>query len=446
LYRLLATRVHELPGVGFRLTTSDALVGPFGVVIAIVGVVAIAALSCVFTALLVRRSALSTVRVSAMASRAPTRARILPLLVAFALMFVGVVIGGGGGANWFAAGLLLATLAIPLVMGTVVSAVGTLLRCFRVVAAEVAGRRIQADPRALGRAVASVMLLVFVVVQGRVWIDRFKPQSSGPRSEASAVTVRTPGIDSVITMRLAAPEATQLVLPLRKTPDGSNIADAQCHSDTSKDTVIICDRLMTSSAPTLSGAMPGLSEDIEAQAIRIQPDAPADWPIIGAVMVGPSSQTFVDQVRQRAFANLSAPLVTARDTALTESPYAQWLRSGLVLAGLLSGLGAVMGFIDDIFRQRRRSGFLQRIGASRRQIAAVLSWELAGSFLVAFLCSFSVASITGVLYLVLAGVGSLPLSFVLWVLTSGLIGTVAISAGCAILASRGDGGQRITRD
>ena len=343
--------------------------------------VAVPVAMIVVAALLAGLSARVAVRAAPAQNGSKGLWRSVPMLIGVSMSAYGAFAGGYQRRLLFLAGVLAVLGANVVLAPVLVQRVGAVLGRSRLVVLQLAGKRMEHDPRRWTHpfvAAGSLAILGFVVV-GELAIFR-QDEPSRPASEVAIATVRWQHQGPEDLVNLSTAWQPEPVYPVSL--NGPEIAvGASCSALAGIFGFTDC----RSNSPY---ALSDQAEVRLASALRVSTDSlrliPAEEieSVSAAIVLRKTdAATLHEDARTAAMRSLTAPTVVSEVTfASRPSPLVAWLFAGLAVAGTTLGLAATVAAVDRSLGAVAPRALLLKLGVSRKRLRMLEASVFGASF------------------------------------------------------------------
>jgi hypothetical protein len=425
LWIAVSGTLDEVTGVGHRVYTGD--LGLSGPVVGAVAAVELAACALI-AAVLSRTLGQPSQRPVAPPGPASGR-RAVPLGLSLGATVAGSVLGSDVGGTVMLLGFIAALISLPPAAPTLLPAVGAALARGRSVAALLAGRRLQWDPRRTARpfGIYGATLLIAIGTGCYVGLLSAPEPTNLPRERQSAVDVRWSDPRAGDIARLQAQLSPARVLAVREDAGGALALGTTCRRLAATVDWVRCRERAIE--PRSAARLAVLTGRPPATPVRL---APLARPAAAALVVGSAPlRELEERTRVASQQTLTAWSVDSPLAQLTRPPpLNRWLAAGLETAVIALTLAGLLLNIDAVLRARRSTSVLHATGMSRRQ-HNTLEWML---FALPFWTIGALSAATGLLFTALfVSVTEAPVPIV-WIATvlglgaaGGLIGASTVA-------------------
>lgn len=367
LWQVVAPRLTTVPVVGRHVQPGDLRL-PISLAV-LVAAGTVAAMMVVAAASARMRASSATPRPMVASGGKVPMVRLAPLLVGLAVVTYASFGTGRGAALTLLAGTALCVVSMLLVAPFAVKRAGDGLSRFASrVSTLVATRRLARDPSGSARPVIALaaFLVVTPAAMAFIAVVDTDDETSAERPTEDAVRVSANADDeSWQRFELRAGRAG-LVVPLDQRGRGTRLL-VDCETLTAAVTTVTCNdagRLTRDSRSRLASLL------LSSPDVRLDDSGGSDF-LPGArreaVVIGPATEGFAQQVRTAAASSLVAPLLNTREEP-GDDPLVGWILGGLLTAAMMAAAALLLSTLDGFLSNRQPHRQLVAVGFPARII------------------------------------------------------------------------------
>lgn len=368
LWQVVAPRLTTVPVVGRHVQPGDLRLTVWLAVLVAAGTVAAMMVVAAASARMSAASGATPRPMVASGGKVPM-VRLVPLLVGLAVVTYASFGTGRGAALTLLAGTALCVVSMLLVAPFAVKRAGDGLSRFASrVSTLVATRRLARDPSGSARPVIALaaFLVVTPAAMAFIAVVDADDETSAERPAEDAVRVSANADDeSWQRFELRAGRAG-LVVPVDPRGRGTRLL-VDCETLTAAVTNVRCNdagKLTRDSRTRLASLL------LSSPNVRLDDSGAPDVPPGGrreAIVIGPATEAFVQQVRTAAASSLVAPNINTREEP-GDDPLVRWILGGLITAAMMAAAALLLSTLDGFLSNRQPHRQLVAVGFPARII------------------------------------------------------------------------------